>query len=276
MIALPIPGRAGLIVGPAPTLCQLVGFGIHIVGHKLVTGVNASSEEDARLATVQVRCTEEMLGRTMAVAVTPGRIEVCLAVLKPLQRIIHRDVWHTCSAVHVDQVFCTIVHKPVRAATCGTTVVFRSIANHVCLTVGRMDRGTVGRTHDGLGLTVEVPVVGHDILFVILEVTHIGSAVHPPQHGTIEFQALKDAVLAVVTIPWEAGVDFALVVIFQENLQFTVAINICATGIIGNKCGGYGFIMLGRNLQIAIGPRGNSRTLRLLHTALHRLNGITV
>ena len=168
------------------------------------------------------------------------------------------------------------MHKPVGTATCGSTVVLRGIANDVGLSVSSMDRSAICRTHDSLRLTVEVPVVGHDILFIVLEITHIRTAVHPPQHSTIEFQALKDAILAVVTISGETGVDFALVIIFQKNLQFTVAIHIRTAGIVGNKCGGDGFVMLGRNLQIAIGPRGNSRTLRLLHTALHRLHSILI
>ena len=168
------------------------------------------------------------------------------------------------------------MHKPVGTATCGSTVVFRGIANDVGLSVSSMDRRSICRTHDSLRLTVEVPIVGHDILFIVLEITHIRAAVHPPQHGTIEFQTLKDAVLAIVTITGETGVDFALVIIFQKNLQFTVAIDIRTAGIVGNECGGDGLVVLGRNFQIAIVPRGNSRTLRLLHTALHSLHSILI
>ncbi len=214
MIALTIPGRACLIVGPAPTLCQLVGSGIHIESHELMTGVDTTTQENTRFAAIQIRGAEEMLGRAVTITVTPGFIQICLAFLKTLQRVIHRHVRHTRSAVNIDQIFCALVHKPVGTATGSSTIVDRGIADNVCLTVGSMNRGAIGSTHDCFCLAVHIPVVGHDILFIVLEVAHIRTTVDPPKHSAIEFQAFKDGIFAIMTITWETGTDFTLVVIF--------------------------------------------------------------
>ena len=239
-----------------------------------MTCIDTASEENARFATIEIRCAKEIFRGTMTVTVTPGSIQVGLTVLKTLQGIIHRDIRHTCGAIHVDQVFGTFVHKPVGTATCGCTVVLRSITDDVSLAISSMNRSTVSGTHDGLRLSVKVPVVGHNVLLIVLKVAHIRTAVHPPEYGAIKLQTLKDGVFAVMSVTRETGVDLTLVVIFQEYLHLTVAIDIRTAGIIGYEDGGNRFIVLGSYLQITIGPRGSSGTLGLFHTMLHGLNRI--
>ena len=146
MVALPIPGRTGLTVRPAPAFRQLVSGGVDIQRHKLMTGINAASQKDAGLASVQIGGSEEMLGGTVTIAVTPGFVQIGLTALQALQRIVHRDIGHTGSAVDIHQVFRTLMHKPVSAATRGSAIVLRGVTNHVGLTVSRMDGSPVGRT----------------------------------------------------------------------------------------------------------------------------------
>ena len=210
----------------------------------------------------------------MTVTITPGCIQVGLTVLKTLQGIIHRDIRHTCGAIHVDKIFGAFMHEPVGTATCGSTVVLRGIADNISFPVSSMNRGTVSGTHDSLCLSVEVPVVGHNVLFIVLEVAHIRTAVHPPEYGAIKLQTLKDGVFAVMSVTRETSVDLTLVVIFQEYLHLTVAIDIRTAGIVRYEDGGNRFIVLGSYLQITICPRGNSSTLGLFHTMLHGLNRI--
>ena len=51
VVALPLP-RAITVVVPAPALLQLMGGGVHVVCYHLVAGIDASGQEDARLAAV--------------------------------------------------------------------------------------------------------------------------------------------------------------------------------------------------------------------------------
>ena len=78
MITLSLPWTVGVVV-PLPTYFQLVGGRVHIVSNHLMTGVDASCQEDAGLATIQIRCAEEELRSTVSVSVTPCSIEVGLA-----------------------------------------------------------------------------------------------------------------------------------------------------------------------------------------------------
>ena len=189
-----------------------------------------------------------MLGRAVTIAVAPSCIKVSLAFLKTLQRIIHRYVRYTRSAVNIDQIFCALMHKPVGTATGSSTIVDGGITNNVCLTVGSMNRGTIGSTHNRFCLTIEIPVIGHDILFIVLEIAHIRTTVDPPKHNAIKLQTLKDGIFAIMTITREAGTDFTLVIIFQEYLHLTVTINIRTTGIVGYKGGGNRFVVFGNYL----------------------------
>ena len=157
-----------------------MGGRIHIISDELMTGIDASSQENARFATIQIRCAEEIFRGTMTITVTPGCVKVGLIVLETFQGIVHRDVGHTRCTIHIDQVFGALMHKPVGTATCSRAVVLRGIADDVCLAIGSMNGGSVSSTHDGFCLTVQIPVVSHDVLLVILEIAHIRAAVHPP------------------------------------------------------------------------------------------------
>ena len=98
-----------------------------------------------------------------------------------------------------------------------------------------MDSGTVGSAHHSLSLAVTVPVVCHYVLLVVLEVTHVRSAVDPPQTGSVHLQHLEDGVFAIVALARVACRNLACVVELHEYLQLTVAVNVGAAGIVGHQ-----------------------------------------
>ena len=273
VVALPVPGRAGRITVPAPALLQLVGRRIHVEGNHLVAGIDAACQEDARIATVQVGCAEEVLRRAVAIAVTPGSLQAGLSILQSLQGILYRLIGHARLTVDIHQILGTLVHEPVGTAASSTSVVLRGVADDVGLTVGSVDGGAVGSTDQGLGLAVLVPVVGHDVLFVVLEVAHVGTKVEPPQTGAVELHHLGDGVLAVVAVFRIAGTDLALVVELHQDLQLAVTIDICHTGIVGYEGRGQ-VTMVGRNLQPALAPHRRLLRLRLFLAAHYGTHGI--
>ena len=241
-----------------------------------MTGVDTASEEDARLASVKVGSAEEVLGAAVSVAVAPGCVEVGLTWLKSGKWVGDALIGLAGLAVHIDEVFGTIVHEPVGTTTCGTTVVLRSVANGIYGAVGHVDGGAVGSAHHGFGLPVTVPVVGHDILLVVLEVAHVRTAVHPPEHRAVEFQTLEEAVFAVVAVAWITGGHLTLVVVFQQDLQLTVAIHIGAAGVVGDIGAFERFVVLGHNLQVALRPYSGLLALRLFHTTHHSAHCVFV
>ena len=60
VVALPFPRAIG-IACPAPALCQFMGGGIDVVGNHLVSGIDAASQEEAGMLSVEVWSAEEML-----------------------------------------------------------------------------------------------------------------------------------------------------------------------------------------------------------------------
>ena len=60
VVALPFPRAVG-VACPAPALRQFMGGGIDVVGHHLVTGIDASGQEEAGMLSVEVWSAEEML-----------------------------------------------------------------------------------------------------------------------------------------------------------------------------------------------------------------------
>ena len=82
-----------LIIAPRPRFAdgQLMGGWIDIEGAHLVLGVATTSEEDAGLASIQIRSTEIVLaGAVPSVVLPPHYRIVALSCFKTRQRIIHR------------------------------------------------------------------------------------------------------------------------------------------------------------------------------------------
>ena len=183
------------------------------------------------------------------------------------QRIVHHLIGLTRLTIHIDQILGSVVDEPLTAARRGT-IVLRLVTNHLRRTVGHVDGGTVGSTHQGLGLSVLVPVVGHDVGLVKLEVTQVRSAVNPPQLLTIQFVHLNDVILTVGTTTRITGIGIGAVPHLDDQLQFAVAVHISHTGIVGLEGAGER-TMVGHNLQIALCPRSNGLTLSLFLTAHH-------
>ena len=66
MITLSEPWAITVVAVPAPTLGQLMGGAVHVEGYHLFAGIDSATEENAGMATVEERGTEEMLCGTMA------------------------------------------------------------------------------------------------------------------------------------------------------------------------------------------------------------------
>ena len=211
----------------------------------------------------------------MSVAVAPGSLKVCLASLQTFQRIFDALIWLSCLAVHIYKILSTVVHEPVGATTCCGAIVLRCITNNISSTIGTMDSGTVGSAHHSLSLAVTVPVVCHYVLLVVLEVTHVRTAVDPPQTSTVKFEHFKDTIFSVIAITRITCQFLACVVELHEYLQLTVAVNVGAAGIVGHQraCD---VLMYELYLLIARCPYRYGRALSLLRTTYHGRNGILV
>ena len=247
-------------------------LGIHVEGHHLMTGIDAAGQEDARMTAVQTGRPEEVLRRAVAVAVAPGSVQTGLACLQPLQRIVHHLIGLARRTVHIDQELLTLVHEPLTRAG-GSQIVLRRVTDGLRRAVGHVDHRTVGSTHHGLCPSVLVPVVGDDILFVVLEVGHVRPQVNPPQFLSVQLIYLYDKVLALIARLLVTRCCPALVVELDQDLQFSVAIDISTTGIVGHV-GRFQVAVIGRDLQPVLRPDGGRlRVLPLLtvHHGGHRV-----
>ena len=272
MVSLSLPRAVG-IVEPAPALLQLVGLRVYIIGNHLMTGIDAAGQEDARLASIEIGSTEEVLRGTMAVAVAPSLVNISLAAFQKLQRIRQALIGLTRLTVHIYKVLTCSNHKPVGAATRSSTYIGRGITHGICCAIGHVDDRSVTGTHHHLGTAIAVPVVAHNILLVVLEVTHIRAAVHPPQTGAVHLQTLENRVLTLIATLRVAGVHLAQVVKLHQNLQLTIAVNVGTAGIIGNQCT-LDTLVLQLDFLIAGAPRANLLALLLLLAVHNCCHGI--
>ena len=98
-----------------------------------------------------------------------------------------------------------------------------------------MDGSAVGSTHDSFGFSVAVPVIRHDVLFIVLEVAHVRTAVDPPESCAVLLQGFEDGVFAFVAIAWIAGRFFAEIVKLHEDVELAVAVEVSAACVIGHQ-----------------------------------------
>ena len=142
-----------------------------------------------------------------------------------------------------------------------------------------MDNGAVAGTHHHLSLTVLVPVISNDILFVVLKVTHVRTTIDPPQTGAVHLQTFHDAVLLSIdasnfgTILRIRLRSLAIIIKLHQNLQLTIAIDIGTTGIIGNQRT-LNSLVSQLNLLVSCCPRLHLFALCLFLTTHHRGNGV--
>ena len=187
----------------------------------------------------------------------------------------------SCQSVHVKEVFPISSDKPVGTATCSCAYILRGVANGVGRAIGQVDNGAIGCSHDNLGTPVLVPIIRDDVLLVILEVTHVRPAVHPPQACAVLLQALKDGVLLCVNAIYLRAVlgirllYLALVVELHQDFQFSVAIHIGTCGIIRNEVALDAFV-LQRDFLVARAPRCGRITVGLLRAVDDGPNGVLV
>ena len=79
---------------------------IDVIGRHLVLGVDAASEEDAGVASVEEGSTEEILGGTVSIVVAP------VAGFAPGERIFHPShgiIDDAMIAIHVNKIFSSLV-----------------------------------------------------------------------------------------------------------------------------------------------------------------------
>ena len=162
----------------------------------------------------------------------------------------------------VEQIFGTVVNEPL-SRLC-RAVVLRGITNGNALSVGGVDNGTIGSSHHTLCLAIQVPVVSRDVNLVVLKVTHIPSAVDPPQSLASELIGFDDGI---------GGIAGVRMVELHDELQLSVTIEVSRRGIVGNEGAGER-PMVGLDLYpwIHLGCHGS--TLFLCHATHHGLHGI--
>ena len=201
-----------------------------------MTGIDATCQEDARFATIQIRCTEKMLGRTMAIAVSPSLFQIRFTRFQTLQGIIHHLIWLTCLTIQIYKKLRTLMNKPLTFGY-GTKIILRFVANDTLRAISHVDDGAISSTHHSFGLSILIPVVGNNILFVVLEIRHIRAEVNPPKPLTIKLIAFNDEIFTLVSRLLIGGIRPTQIVKLQQNLKFTIPINISTTGIIRNISG---------------------------------------
>ncbi len=279
VIALSLP-RTICVVVPSPAQLQLVSRRIHVVCHHLVARINASCQEDTGLVSIQIRCAKEILRTAVSVAVAPSSVEVVFTTFQSCQRICDALIWLARLAIHIDKILGTIVHEPVRATARISPIIQIGISNGENRSVCLMNCCAVSSTNHHFCLSIAVPVVADDIDFIVLEVAHVRTAVHPPQHRTIHLQAFQkrmftsDNTVHGRTILWITLRDLAVIVIFQQNLQFAITVHISTASIVGHVCTQQRGIVLWSDFLVARSPRFHSLTRFLFHATHHCCNGV--
>ena len=229
-----------------------------------------------------------MLGGTVAVTVAPRLGEISLTSFKTLQWIVNiirraarpNLIWLTGCTVEVDKVLRTGMNERLAiGGSCsdGRALVLRWVTNGVDGTIGRMNLSTISHTHDALGLTVHVPVVGSNVGLIVLEVPKVRTTVYPPEQGTVELIHLNTVEVDVSRRYLVAGAN-----LLNQNFHLSVTIHISDSGIVGLVVvGNVGSTVIGSAVglgdgEIAVTPYGcNSRGLRLILLAIdHRHHGI--
>ena len=107
-----------------------------------MTGVDASRQEDAGVATIQIGCAKEVLGGTVSVAVAPRLRQIGLTVLEAFQWVVHNLIGLARRAIHVDKELVALVDEPLARAG-GGEIVLGSVANDVFRAVGSVDDRTI-------------------------------------------------------------------------------------------------------------------------------------
>ena len=155
MIALSVPWAAGCVAGPSPTLGQLVRRRIDIVGNHLMARIDAASQEDAGVATVEERSAHEVFARAMTIVVAPSRFLRTLAALQPGKRIVLDPIRAARLPVQIDEVLSPrvrpfILRISVRAE--GSTRIDRRVADRISGAVGHVNDHVVGSPQQDLSL----------------------------------------------------------------------------------------------------------------------------
>ena len=245
VIALPIPRRTRLVVGPLPANIQRMSIRIYIVCDKLVAGIDTTTQEDTWMLAIQIRSTEEVLTAAMTITITPSCLQISLACFQTLQWEIYALVWFTRSTLAIPEEFLAIMGKPFYASfslwlaivsPCRTILAVST--NSIGSTISHVDSRAFFKSHYDFCLAVHIPVVTYDILLVVLEVAHVRTTVHPPENLTVLLQTGQHSIfLGLNAIDGRSILriklfTFLLVGELHENLQLAIAIHISTAGIV--------------------------------------------
>ena len=245
VIALSIPRRTRLIVGPLPTHVESMSRWIDIVSDKLVAGIDTTTEEDARMLAIEIRRTKEVLAAAMTIAITPSSLQISLACFQTLQWEIYALVWFTRSTLAIPEELLAIMGKPFYASfslwlaivsPCRTILAVSP--NSIGSTISHVYSRAFFKSHYDFCLAVHIPVVTYDILLVVLEVAHVRTTVHPPENLTVLLQTGQHSIfLGLNAIDGRSILriklfTFLLVGELHENLQLAIAIHISTAGIV--------------------------------------------
>ena len=245
VITLTIPRRPRLVIGPLPANFQGMSLRIYIVCNKLMTGIDTTRQEDTWMLAIEIRSTKEEFVGTVAVAITPSSLQISLSCFQTLQRIIYALVWLTRSTLAIPEELLAIMGKPFY----GTRSLWLTIVspgssilaigtNGISSAISHVDSRAFFKSHYDFCLAIHIPVVANDVLFVVLEVTHVRTTVHPPEHGTILLQAGQHRILLGLyavdgrSVLWIKLFTFLLIGELHQNLQLAIAIHISTAGIV--------------------------------------------
>ena len=143
-----------------------------------------------------------------------------------------------------------------------------------------MDSRTFFESHHDFSLAIHIPVVANDVLLVVLEVTHVRTTVHPPEHGTILLQASQHGILlGLHAIDGWAILRIELCILLligelHQDFHLTIAIHIGAAGIIRLISSLKRLIVLDDDFLIVIAEYSSCFRSLLLYSIQYRLHGI--
>ena len=152
--------------------------------------------------------------------------------------------------------------------------------NGISSSICHVDGRAFFETHHDLCLAIHIPVVANDVLLIVLEITHVRTAVHPPENGTILFQTSQHGILLGLnaidgrSILWIELFTFLLIGELHQDFHLAIAIHIGAAGIVRLISSLERLIMLDNNFLIVITEYSSCFRSLLLYSIQYRLHGI--
>src|SRR5574344_882099 len=274
--AIAKPGATAIVFIPSPAQCQFVSGRIHVQRTHLMSSVATSSEENARFASVQIRCAKIVLaGAVSSVScLAPNSAVVALPCLETGKRVIHRRELAARLVPAVRLAGLPVQVEQVLRPIAGIFVSWSHIvhvANVHHLSTRQMENHVVCTSHEALGLSVHVPIVCHEIPLLVRTSHEVGTEVYPPKSPAIQRVAL-----IVVKPRGVARITYvARIVALHKKLHHAIAIHIAQRHVVEHILARYvtSVAIYDRchlDVEISIFPSGNFLALQVCRlVALH-------